>query len=130
MNFDIFDDIEVPNKYRGKVINGAKAAERNIKVSPYNALLNARVSLENLCKSLIHTKNLPKLEGDKGTLAHRILEQFYKYLLQRNLLDKISADNALEILQDFIERELPKTDYKKYGLYPLLLNDAIKICRY
>ncbi len=57
---------------------------------------------------------------EKGTLSHRILEQFYKYLLQRNLFDKISANNALEILQDFIERELPQTNYKKYGLYPLL----------
>jgi hypothetical protein len=57
---------------------------------------------------------------DKGTLAHSILEQFYRYLLQRNLFDKISADNALNILQDFIEKELPQTDYKKYGLYPLL----------
>ncbi len=57
---------------------------------------------------------------DKGTLSHRILEQFYKYIKQSSLLDKISPANAADILQKFIEKELPQSDYRKYGLYPLL----------
>ncbi|MBQ6224439.1 MAG: exodeoxyribonuclease V subunit gamma, partial [Campylobacter sp.] len=57
---------------------------------------------------------------DKGILSHKILEQFYQYLIQRNLFDKISAAGSLDTLQTFIEKNLVLSDYKKYGLYPLL----------
>ena len=59
-------------------------------------------------------------QREKGILFHRILEQFYKYLAQRNLFDKVFAGGALDILQNFIERNIKREDYKKYGLYPLL----------
>lgn len=59
-------------------------------------------------------------ERDRGILNHEILEQFYKYLLSRNLFDKVFAKGALDILQTFIDKNLCDKDYKKYGLYPLL----------
>jgi serine/threonine protein kinase len=68
MNFDIFDDIDVLDKYKGKVIDSAKSAERNIMVSPYNALLNARVSLENLCKAIIKSNHLEHIREDDGSV--------------------------------------------------------------
>ncbi len=57
---------------------------------------------------------------DRGNLAHTILEQFYKHLAKNKLFDKIFAEGSLNILQDFINQNLPKQGYKKYGLYPLL----------
>ncbi len=57
---------------------------------------------------------------DRGNLAHKILEQFYSHLSKNKLFDKIFAKGSLEILQDFIDQNLPQEDYKKYGLYPLL----------
>lgn len=57
---------------------------------------------------------------DKGTLAHKILEQFYSHLAKNNLFDKIFAQGSLEILQDFIDQNLPEQGYKTYGLYPLI----------
>lgn len=64
MNFDVFDEIDLLPKYKTKVMNSAKSAERNVLVSPYNALLNARVSLENLCKSLIKSNHLEHIRED------------------------------------------------------------------
>lgn len=64
MNFEVFDEIDLLPKYKSKVINSAKSAERNVLVSPYNALLNARVSLENLCKSLIKSNHLEHIKED------------------------------------------------------------------
>ena len=57
---------------------------------------------------------------DKGNLVHKILEQFYTHLLKNNLFDKLFAKGSLEILQEFIDKNLQEQDYKKYGLYPLL----------
>jgi hypothetical protein len=68
MNFDIFDDIELLEKYKDKVVNAAKTAERNVLVSPYNALLNARVSLENLCKAIIKSNGFEKIREDDKTV--------------------------------------------------------------
>ncbi len=73
MNFDVFDKIDLLPKYKSKVINSAKSAERNVLVSPYNALLNARVSLENLCKSLINSNHLEHIrENGSVNLATMI----------------------------------------------------------
>jgi RecB family exonuclease len=55
----------------------------------------------------------------KGTLYHKILESFYKYLKQNNLFGKISPVAARETLKDFLDGPLHKDDYKKYGVYPL-----------
>ena len=68
MNFDIFEDINVSFEYREKVINAAKSAERNVLISPYNAILNARVSLENLCKSLINGNGFEHIRENDGTV--------------------------------------------------------------
>lgn len=57
---------------------------------------------------------------DSGTLAHKILEEFYLYLSQRNLFEQVFAGGSLNILQGFIDKNLKEQDYKKYGLYPLL----------
>lgn len=59
-------------------------------------------------------------DRDKGNLCHDILNQFYSYLKERNLLDKISPVGSAEILQNFIKDNIKETDYRKYGLYPLL----------
>ena len=59
-------------------------------------------------------------DRDKGNLYHDILNQFYSYLKERNLLDKISPVGSGEILQNFIKDNIKETDYKQYGLYPLL----------
>lgn len=64
MNFDIFDEIDLLPKYKSELINAAKVAERNVLVSPYNTLLNARVSLENLCKALIKSNHLEHVRED------------------------------------------------------------------
>lgn len=68
MNFDLFDEIDLLPKYKSKVINSAKSAERNVLVSPYSALLNARVALENLCKSLIKSNHLEHIREKDGSV--------------------------------------------------------------
>ncbi len=68
MNFDVFEDADILPKYKEQAINAAKAAERNVLVSPYNAILNSRVSLENLCKSLIKSNNLEHIREDDGSV--------------------------------------------------------------
>lgn len=68
MNFDIFDEIDLLPKYKNEVIDAAKSAERNVMVSPNNALLNARVSLENLCKSLIKRNNFNQIRENDGSV--------------------------------------------------------------
>ena len=68
--------------------------------------------------SVLQRDNLDARE--KGILAHKILEGFYKHLLKNNLYDKVFAGGSLNMLQGFIDEKLPEQDYKKYGLYPLL----------
>ncbi len=71
MNFDIFDEINFPETHKEKILSSAKAAERNILVSPNNALFNARVAIENLCKALIDTNHIEfsvNINGDSGLL--------------------------------------------------------------
>lgn len=73
MNFDIFEEIDVLPKYKCNIVNAAKTAERNVLVSPYNALLNARISLENLCKFLIKSNHLEHIrENGEVNLATMI----------------------------------------------------------
>ena len=58
--------------------------------------------------------------ADKGTLYHKILEQFYKKIKEDNLIDKILPCGAQNILNNIAEIFLDKENYKIYGLYPLL----------
>ena len=79
-----------------------------------------------LFENILKRKDTSVLQRDKldfrdqGTLAHQILEDFYKYLAQKDLTDKLFPSGALEILKTFITQKLQEQDYKKYGLYPLL----------
>ena len=76
--------------------------------------------------AILDKKDLDILQPDKfdernrGNLYHEILKQFYSYLKERNLFDKISPVGSGEILQNFIQDNIKETDYKRYGLYPLL----------
>ena len=63
-------------------------------------------------------KEIP--HADKGTLYHKILEQFYKKIKQDNLIDKILPCGAQNILNDIADIFLDKENYKNYGLYPLV----------
>lgn len=85
-------------------------------------LCPAQYLFDNILKrediSVLQRDNLDS--RDKGNLAHKILEQFYKHLSKNNLFDKLFAGGSLNILQDFIDKNLLEQDYKKYGLYPLL----------
>lgn len=74
MNFDIFDEIDLLPKYKSELINAAKVAERNVLVSPYNTLLNARVSLENLCKALIKSNHLEHVREDGSVNLTTMIE--------------------------------------------------------
>lgn len=56
----------------------------------------------------------------KGTLHHEILQNFYQYIMKQNLLDKLSAESAGKLFDEFAEAFLPPEKYKEYGLYPLL----------
>lgn len=59
MNFDNFDGIDIVDKT--SLLRNCKSAERNIMISPYNAIANSRAALEILCKGLIKKNNLIKL---------------------------------------------------------------------
>ena len=48
MNFDNFDGIDIVDKT--SLLRNCKSAERNIMISPYNAIANSRAALEILCK--------------------------------------------------------------------------------
>lgn len=56
----------------------------------------------------------------KGTLYHEILENFYKYIKQNNMFDKLFSNGAKNLLNDFLPQYLAKENYKKYGLYPIV----------
>lgn len=92
------------------------SSARNLYQCPAKYLFDKILTREDL--SVLQRDKLDS--RDKGILSHKILEQFYNYLIQRNLFDKVFSEGALNILQTFIEKNLNLTDYKKYGLYPLL----------
>ena len=54
MNFDNFDGIDIVDKI--SLLRNCKSAERNIMISPYNAIANSRAALEILCKGLMSNK--------------------------------------------------------------------------
>lgn len=64
MNFDIFNGIELPEKYGGakRLLDYCKEAERNIMINPWLSLDAARNALMTLCKGLL------KMHGVKQTL--------------------------------------------------------------
>lgn len=66
MNFDSFDDIEMPEKYKGVLLKNAKDAERNIYIAPSDASFHARAALEILCKALKKKHNLEWLRPGNG----------------------------------------------------------------
>ncbi len=59
MNFDVFDEITIDEKEL--LLRNCKAAERNIMISPYNAIANSRAALEILCKGLIKKNNVDQI---------------------------------------------------------------------
>ena len=58
MNFDNFDGIDIVDKI--SLLRNCKSAERNIMISPYNAIANSRAALEILCKGLIKSNKLSR----------------------------------------------------------------------
>ena len=58
--------------------------------------------------------------NEQGTLYHKILESFYRYLSQNNLTDKLFTSGAEDILDNIAQEFLQQDNYKKYGLYPLV----------
>lgn len=56
----------------------------------------------------------------KGTLYHKILENFYSYAAQNNLFDKLFAQGAKDILKQFTDEHLNKQNYRQYGMYPVV----------
>lgn len=59
MNFDVFDEINIDDKVL--LLRNCKSAERNIMISPYNAIANSRAALEILCKGLIKKNNVDQI---------------------------------------------------------------------
>ena len=60
MNFDNFDGIDIVDKT--SLLRNCKSAERNIMISPYNAIANSRAALEILCKGLIKKNNVEQIK--------------------------------------------------------------------
>lgn len=60
MNFDNFDGIDIVDKI--SLLRNCKSAERNIMISPYNAIANSRAALEILCKGLIKKNNVEQIK--------------------------------------------------------------------
>ena len=58
--------------------------------------------------------------NEQGTLYHKILEQFYRYISQHNLTDKLFTAGAQDILDNIAQEFLAPDNYKKYGLYPVV----------
>lgn len=90
MNFDLFNNIEFEKKEL--LLRNAKSAERNIMVSPYNTLANARAALEILCKGLIKENNLAQLELEK---SHRNLFSMVQLCLQYGFFVNGAAANQI-----------------------------------
>lgn len=65
MNFDNFNKITFAKK--DKLLEDCKIAERNIKVNPFIAMINARSALEVLCRTIIKEKNLTQVKESDGT---------------------------------------------------------------
>ncbi|MDR0952803.1 MAG: exodeoxyribonuclease V subunit gamma [Elusimicrobiota bacterium] len=57
---------------------------------------------------------------EKGTLYHLILEDFYKYLHEKDLASRLFTHGALDILDGFINKYLNEETRKKNGIYPLM----------
>lgn len=74
MNFDNFNDIEFGEK--ALLLRNCKAAERNIMVSPYNALANARAALEILCKGALQ---------ERGAYVHENLYCMIRRCINENI---------------------------------------------
>ncbi len=90
MNFDVFDNIESLRK--DALLGSAKAAERNIYLSPYNAMINARTAIEALCISLIKENGLEVLRNDSGIV--NLATQIETCLINKVFLNKEAADNV------------------------------------
>lgn len=60
-------------------------------------------------------------DNTKGTIYHDILCKFYQSLKGKQDLTKITWPDMENLFNNFIEDEFKKPEYKKYGLYPLLL---------
>lgn len=55
----------------------------------------------------------------RGTICHKILQDFYQTLKDKHLTRDLFASGAAKILQDMLDKNLQKQDYRKYGIYPL-----------
>jgi len=56
----------------------------------------------------------------KGTLYHKILEDFYRNIKEHKLFDKLFAGGAAEMMKAFAADYLSQDKYKEYGMYPVM----------
>ena len=101
-----------------------KTADRGISVSALNNLFSCP------CKFLLESitnkdEEIKRERGaldarERGNLYHEILEKFYKFLKEENLLEDISPARAESMMKDFCSSFLNKEHNKTLGLYPLL----------
>ncbi len=101
-----------------------KTEDRGISVSALNNLFSCpcKFLLENITNK---DEEIKRERGaldarEKGNLYHEILEKFYKFLKEKNLLKDISPARAESLMKDFCSSFLNKEHNKTLGLYPLL----------
>lgn len=93
MNFDNFNEINIDEKEL--LLRNCKSAERNIMISPYNAIANSRAALEILCKALIKKNNVEQIKPKPKTCKH----------CNRPIEDKFSSQPNLATMIDTCLRE-------------------------
>ena len=62
-------------------------------------------------------------DNKKGDIYHDMLHKFYKYICENKNFSQISWEETESLFKDFAEKEFKDTQYKKIGLYPLLLEN-------
>lgn len=87
MNFDVFEDIKVPNK--NILLEKCKAAEKNALIDPFSTFSNARSALEELCKGLLKTD-----KNSRKTLNVMIKECIKKQLFSNKDAAYLIKDNG------------------------------------
>lgn len=62
----------------------------------------------------------------RGNIYHKILQDFYQTLAQKHITHELFNAGLLQILQENIDKNLQKQNYRRYGIYPLLWEFIIR----
>lgn len=134
MNFDAFNSIDIDKK--DDILEKCKAAEKNIYISPFDSVTNARSALEILSKSLLRRNNVALRENGRSIELVKLVDlcKQHKIYKNTNAADKVRdlGNKSLHSLGDATSRlhtvneETVKVAYDSVSNLFALMADVFK----